>query len=203
MSMLSAFSIRYPVRNCNATSVRRQKRSTPPNARADACHDHGLSVVLDVVYNHLGPDGNYLARAGHEPRRPRQRRGPAIPLRQCPHVVPRLSPRRSPARRGACADRHLRHVVSRAARRGHSGWPAPRVCRVRLGSERGARPPGPGDVCPRRRRDPRAGAAEADVLVVGGGPAGLGAALGAAAAGAQVVPSSATGSSGATPPRRS
>ncbi len=26
----------------------------------DACHDHGLAVILDVVYNHLGPEGNYL-----------------------------------------------------------------------------------------------------------------------------------------------
>ena len=26
----------------------------------DACHRHGLAVVLDVVYNHLGPEGNYL-----------------------------------------------------------------------------------------------------------------------------------------------
>lgn len=26
----------------------------------DDCHHHGLSVVLDVVYNHLGPEGNYL-----------------------------------------------------------------------------------------------------------------------------------------------
>jgi maltooligosyltrehalose trehalohydrolase len=25
-----------------------------------ACHRQGLGVVLDVVYNHLGPDGNYL-----------------------------------------------------------------------------------------------------------------------------------------------
>ena len=30
----------------------------------DACHDRGLAVILDVVYNHLGPDGNYLARFG-------------------------------------------------------------------------------------------------------------------------------------------
>jgi maltooligosyltrehalose trehalohydrolase len=29
-----------------------------------ACHRHGLAVVLDVVYNHLGPDGNYLADYG-------------------------------------------------------------------------------------------------------------------------------------------
>lgn len=28
----------------------------------DACHQRGLAVILDVVYNHLGPEGNYLAR---------------------------------------------------------------------------------------------------------------------------------------------
>jgi malto-oligosyltrehalose trehalohydrolase len=30
----------------------------------DACHGRGLAVVLDVVYNHLGPSGNYLGRYG-------------------------------------------------------------------------------------------------------------------------------------------
>ncbi len=30
----------------------------------DACHAKGLAVLLDVVYNHLGPDGNYLAKFG-------------------------------------------------------------------------------------------------------------------------------------------
>ncbi|HEX6349982.1 MAG TPA: malto-oligosyltrehalose trehalohydrolase [Candidatus Dormibacteraeota bacterium] len=30
----------------------------------DAAHGRGLAVVLDVVYNHLGPEGNYLARFG-------------------------------------------------------------------------------------------------------------------------------------------
>ena len=25
----------------------------------DACHREGLAFVLDVVYNHLGPEGNY------------------------------------------------------------------------------------------------------------------------------------------------
>jgi maltooligosyltrehalose trehalohydrolase len=30
----------------------------------DQCHKHGLAVVLDVVYNHLGPEGNYLWEYG-------------------------------------------------------------------------------------------------------------------------------------------
>jgi maltooligosyltrehalose trehalohydrolase len=30
----------------------------------DACHRRGLAVLLDVVYNHLGPAGNYLHRFG-------------------------------------------------------------------------------------------------------------------------------------------
>ena len=30
----------------------------------DSCHDRGLGVLLDVVYNHLGPSGNYLAEFG-------------------------------------------------------------------------------------------------------------------------------------------
>lgn len=29
-----------------------------------ACHDLGLGVVIDVVYNHMGPEGNYLGRFG-------------------------------------------------------------------------------------------------------------------------------------------
>jgi maltooligosyltrehalose trehalohydrolase len=33
-------------------------------AFVDACHAAGLAVILDVVYNHLGPDGNYLGRFG-------------------------------------------------------------------------------------------------------------------------------------------
>ncbi|MBS0209380.1 MAG: malto-oligosyltrehalose trehalohydrolase [Planctomycetes bacterium] len=31
----------------------------------DAAHAAGLGVLLDVVYNHLGPEGNYFARFGH------------------------------------------------------------------------------------------------------------------------------------------
>jgi maltooligosyltrehalose trehalohydrolase len=33
-------------------------------AFVSACHACGLAVLLDVVYNHLGPDGNYLASYG-------------------------------------------------------------------------------------------------------------------------------------------
>jgi maltooligosyltrehalose trehalohydrolase len=37
---------------------------TPDDFRAfvDAAHQRGLGVILDVVYNHLGPDGNFLPR---------------------------------------------------------------------------------------------------------------------------------------------
>jgi maltooligosyltrehalose trehalohydrolase len=36
----------------------------PDDFRAfvDAAHAHGLGVILDVVHNHLGPDGNYLSK---------------------------------------------------------------------------------------------------------------------------------------------
>jgi maltooligosyltrehalose trehalohydrolase len=30
----------------------------------EACHARGLGAILDVVYNHLGPDGNYLGHFG-------------------------------------------------------------------------------------------------------------------------------------------
>lgn len=30
----------------------------------DACHQQGISVILDVVYNHLGPEGNYFPEFG-------------------------------------------------------------------------------------------------------------------------------------------
>jgi len=31
----------------------------------DACHQRGLAVALDVVYNHIGPEGNYLDEFAH------------------------------------------------------------------------------------------------------------------------------------------
>ena len=69
-------------RRCSGSSTPRTRR--------------GLGVCLDVVYNHLGPDGNYLAEFGpyltdthHTPwgqalnlDAPRQRRGPALGARQ-------------------------------------------------------------------------------------------------------------------------
>lgn len=41
---------------------------TPDDFRRfiDAAHALGIGVILDVVYNHLGPDGNYLARFSPE-----------------------------------------------------------------------------------------------------------------------------------------
>ncbi|CAN5293370.1 malto-oligosyltrehalose trehalohydrolase [soil metagenome] len=37
---------------------------TPDDMKAfiDAAHAHGLMILLDVVYNHFGPDGNYLPK---------------------------------------------------------------------------------------------------------------------------------------------
>ncbi|WP_407316381.1 malto-oligosyltrehalose trehalohydrolase [Pseudomonas sp. nanlin1] len=32
----------------------------------DCAHGHGISVILDVVYNHFGPDGNYLGAYAKE-----------------------------------------------------------------------------------------------------------------------------------------
>lgn len=31
----------------------------------NACHQAGIAVILDVVYNHLGPEGNILEKYGH------------------------------------------------------------------------------------------------------------------------------------------
>ena len=55
-----------------ALSRPRAATATPDELRrlVDAAHALGLAVILDVVYNHLGPDGNYLARsAGRTSRR--------------------------------------------------------------------------------------------------------------------------------------
>ena len=59
---------------------------TPDDLKAlvDAAHDHGLMIFLDVVYNHFGPDGNYLSL--YAPQFFREDRhtpwGPAIDFRR-------------------------------------------------------------------------------------------------------------------------
>ena len=58
---------------------------TPDDLRrfVDAAHALGLGVILDVVYNHLGPDGNYLARSRRLLHRPlRERVGRRHQLRR-------------------------------------------------------------------------------------------------------------------------
>jgi maltooligosyltrehalose trehalohydrolase len=30
----------------------------------NACHEKGIAVILDVIYNHIGPEGNYLSQFG-------------------------------------------------------------------------------------------------------------------------------------------
>ena len=48
----------------------------------DACHARGLAVVLDVVYNHLGPSGNYLPRFGPYLKRGRNTWGDLVNLEE-------------------------------------------------------------------------------------------------------------------------
>jgi maltooligosyltrehalose trehalohydrolase len=44
----------------------RQKYGGPLGLKrlVNACHQHGLGILLDAVYNHLGPRGNFLAEFG-------------------------------------------------------------------------------------------------------------------------------------------
>ena len=79
----------------------------------DACHAKGLAVLLDVVYNHFGPSGNYLPRFGPyltdryahamgqrgQLRRPGQRRGAPPGVRQRLVLDARLPYRRPAAGR--------------------------------------------------------------------------------------------------------
>jgi maltooligosyltrehalose trehalohydrolase len=34
-------------------------------ALVNACHQNGIAAILDVVYNHFGPEGNYVGNFGH------------------------------------------------------------------------------------------------------------------------------------------
>ena len=97
----------------------------------DACHARGLGVALDVVHNHLGASGNYLARFGpyfteahHTPWGPAVNldhagcgRGAALPRRERAALVPRLPRRRPAPRRRARAQGRLAAALPRRALR--------------------------------------------------------------------------------------
>ena len=78
-------------------------------ALIDEAHLRGLMVLLDVVYNHFGPEGNYLGRYAPNSSRKRTRPGAArsiIACRKCvtsrskrPALAARLSLRRAAAGR--------------------------------------------------------------------------------------------------------
>ena len=111
----------------------------------DACHAEGLAIFLDVVYNHFGPEGNYLSEFGPyftdryktpwgaavNYRRRRLRRGPRLRARQRADVARRNST--STACGSTPSDaifdlgaRHILRAIKEAAdavgRR--RGWPA-------------------------------------------------------------------------------
>ena len=107
----------------------------------DACHRAGLGVVQDVVYNHLGPSGNYLPLFGPylkadrntlgRPGQPRRRglgRGAALHPRQRPDVARGLPRRRVAARRRARAP----GLLGRPSARGDGGARSTR-CSERVG----------------------------------------------------------------------
>ena len=102
-------------------------------ALIDAAHQRGLMVFLDVVYNHFGPEGNYLGRyapqffthadtpwgSAIDYRVPRSAR---LRHRECAVLACRLSIRRAAARCGAC---HCRAGPAPTAPRAQrSGWKA-------------------------------------------------------------------------------
>ena len=89
---------------------------TPEDLKAlvDAAHELGLMMFLDVVYNHFGPDGNYLSLYAPQFFREDMQTpwGPAIDFRRprgsrilhgkCAVVADGISVRRSAFRRGSC-----------------------------------------------------------------------------------------------------
>ena len=91
----------------------------------DACHAAGLGVVQDVVYNHLGPSGNYLPLFGPYLKPGRNTWGDLVNLDgegsaevrryildNVADVVRGLPRRRAAARRRARARRHLARSTS-------------------------------------------------------------------------------------------
>ena len=109
-------------------AARRTVAPTGLRRLVDACHARGLSFILDVVYNHFGPEGNYVGefapyftvaactRRGATPSTTRASAPVrALRARQRAHVVRRVSRRRAAPRRRA---RHLRRLAAPHRRRG-------------------------------------------------------------------------------------
>ena len=100
----------------------------------EACHRNGMAVILDVIYNHFGPEGNVLTDFGHYlTEKYKTDWGPAVNYddRDCDPVramvldnvrmwVRDYRVRRPPARRGRP---DLRPVAAAHPRRGRRGRP--------------------------------------------------------------------------------
>ena len=104
---------------------------TPDDLRrfVDRAHAVGLAVILDVVYNHLGPDGNYLAEYSRDYFTDRYRndwgqslnfegpaRGACLLRRERRLLDRRVSLRRLAPRRDAGRARRLGRALDRGAR---------------------------------------------------------------------------------------
>ena len=142
-------------------------------ALVDAAHGLGLMIFLDVVYNHFGPDGNYLAAYAPRllPHRHRHAvgcrhrfppaRGAPLLHRERPLLADGIPLRRPALRRRA---RHRRTRLAgrdggRGPRHGRAG--PPRSSRARARRQRG-RPSAPGLRRPVERRCPPCPACPAD-----------------------------------------
>ncbi len=106
-------------------------------AFVDAAHGLGLGVILDVVYNHFGPDGNYLAHLsdqylsrkgtdwGEAINFDGAGSGPVRDPRHCQRLRmdPRISPRRFATGRDA---KHFRRIAAPMCWRNSQRLRAPR-----------------------------------------------------------------------------
>ena len=123
----------------------------------DCAHAHGIAVILDVVYNHFGPDGNYVdcfSRSYHHRplrkrmgrpdqfRRPRQLAGARVLSRQRRLLDRGVPSRRSQARRDAADLRRVRrpHHGRHRAAGARGGGRSRHLCRRR--ERAAARPSG-------------------------------------------------------------
>ncbi len=119
-------------------------------ALVDAAHGRGLAVILDVVYNHLGPDGNYLGCYSRDYFNPAHKTpwgdafnfeleaGPEFFCRKHRLLATRVSYRRLPAR---CHPRHRGRI--RKARPGRDCGESSFVRRFCHGGGRAQRGPAP------------------------------------------------------------